>query len=102
MKVTFKHKNGREQIMPERFAKILHKLGRGEYQIGESQIVELAFPGTSDTRTIQQLDAEIKAANAGLSLEQAQLEQKNAEAIPEKEKVKKPASRRGRPRKDRS
>ena len=27
---------------------------------------ELAFPGTSDTRTVEQVDQEIKAANAGL------------------------------------
>ena len=27
---------------------------------------QLAFPGTSDTRTVSEVDAEIKAANAGL------------------------------------
>ena len=28
---------------------------------------EFAFPGTSDTRTVEQVDQEIKAANAGLN-----------------------------------
>ncbi len=32
MKVTFKHKNGREQIMDERYAKILQGLNRGTYR----------------------------------------------------------------------
>lgn len=64
MKVTFKHKNGRVQVMAERYAKILRDLGRGDYEAGESQTVELAFPGTPDARTIRQVDAEIKAANA--------------------------------------
>lgn len=31
MKVIFKHKNGREQEMQERFAKTLQSLGRGTY-----------------------------------------------------------------------
>lgn len=33
MKVTFTHKNGREQVMDEKFAKILSDLGKGSYGI---------------------------------------------------------------------
>lgn len=33
MKVTFKHKNGREQVMDEKFAKILSDLGKGSYGV---------------------------------------------------------------------
>ena len=31
MKVTFTHKNGRKQLMPERMARTLQKIGRGTY-----------------------------------------------------------------------
>ncbi|MCG7328051.1 hypothetical protein [Achromobacter sp. ACRQX] len=30
-KVTFIHKDGREQVMPRRYAEILNKVGRGTY-----------------------------------------------------------------------
>lgn len=69
MKVTFTYKNGRQQVMALRFAKVLASLGRGSFPSGDVQQEELAFPGTNDQRTLQQVDGEIKAANAGLLLE---------------------------------
>lgn len=64
MNVIFQHKNGREQFMQERFAKILQSLGRGTYMTRDMQAVERAFLGPPATSSIQELDAEIKAANA--------------------------------------
>lgn len=77
MKVIFKHKNGRTQVMHVRYAKILSNLGKGDFDHGEGLRAELstpvsklpgdlAFPGTDDTRTVEQVQAQIKADNAAL------------------------------------
>lgn len=77
MKVTFKHSNGREQVMTERFAKILQGLGRGTYQ-AEGEQVERAFHDTDDLRSIHDVGAEIKAENANLAND---LDDLDAEAL---------------------
>lgn len=41
MKVIFKHKNGREQEMQERFAKTLQSLGRGTYMTCDMRAVAI-------------------------------------------------------------
>lgn len=82
MKVIFKYKNGRAQAMHLRYAKILRSLGHGEFDDGEGQLIapaapatnlpgDLAFPGTDDTRTVEQVEAQIKADNAALLNPQA-------------------------------
>ena len=70
MQVDFTHKNGKVQPMQKRFADILQKLGRGTYETrmltAAPQIDGVnaqAFAGSSDPRTIADVDAEIKAAN---------------------------------------
>lgn len=67
-KVTFMHKGGREQVMHEKFAKVLSKMGRGTYMTRD-MVADRAFPGTDDHRTVHQVSEEIKAANADLSAE---------------------------------
>lgn len=43
-KVTFIHRGGREQVMPEKFAKVLQSLGRGSYGEPEKVHVEEKKP----------------------------------------------------------
>lgn len=66
MKVIFKHRNGRQQEMQERFAKTLQALGRGTY-ITRDMRADIAFPGSDDGRTVLEVDAEIKKQNATLT-----------------------------------
>lgn len=40
MKVVFKHKGGREQVMQQRYAKILQGLGRGTYLTRDMRATE--------------------------------------------------------------
>ena len=73
-KVEFTMKNGRKTIMDHRLARHLAKLGRGTYQtaaISESlaNAALSAFPGTNGTRTIYDVDREIKAENAKVAAE---------------------------------
>ena len=58
-------KTGMLRKMPERFAKVLVKLKRVRWP--EPTHTEFAFPGTDDSRTIYDVDAEMKAANAALN-----------------------------------
>jgi hypothetical protein len=57
-------KTGKSKLMPEKHAKVLVKLKRARWP--EPTHTELAFPGTDDSRTIHDVDAEIKAANAAV------------------------------------
>lgn len=41
MKVVFKHKGGREQVMQQRYAKILQGLGRGAYLTRDMRATEI-------------------------------------------------------------
>nr|WP_298117417.1 E3 binding domain-containing protein [uncultured Pseudomonas sp.] len=83
MKVIFKHKNGRTQVMHVRYAKILRDLGHGEYEERENNLgapapqapltasadklpSEPAFPGADDSRAASQVDTLFKAENAVL------------------------------------
>lgn len=40
MKVVFKHKGGRQQVMQQRYAKILQDLGRGSYLTRDMRATE--------------------------------------------------------------
>lgn len=59
-------RNGRRQKVNQKVAEILVK--KGIAQLAD-EAPELAFPGTSDTRTIYDVDAEIKAENAKIAAE---------------------------------
>ena len=57
-------KTGMLKKMPEGFAKIL--VGLKHVRWPEQSTPEFAFPGTDDSRTIYDVDAEMKAANAAV------------------------------------
>ena len=59
-------KTGAVRKMPERFAKIL--VGLKHVRWPEQTNTELAFPGTDDSRTIYDIDVEIKAENSAIIL----------------------------------
>ena len=58
------NKTGAVRKMAERFAKIL--VGLKHVRWPEKAEPEFAFPGTDDSRTIYDVDAEMKAANAAV------------------------------------
>lgn len=64
MKVTFKHKNGREQVMDEKFAKVLQSLGRGSYSTGESPVSVESAPAKPEAEEIKSSKAARELAEA--------------------------------------
>ena len=70
MKTVFTFKNGKTRVMGQRYANVLSKLGKGTYETRELRADDPAFPGTPDTRTIAEVDAQIKADNAEIVTEQ--------------------------------
>lgn len=61
-KVTFTFNNGRQRALTGNHAELLRRLGKGNYLTRDMR----AFPGASDTRTPEEVDAHIKAENAKL------------------------------------
>lgn len=68
MKTVFTFRNGTKRYVSEKTAKALHRIRLGTYATRD-MAADRAFPGTPDTRTIQEVDAEIKKANAGIAPE---------------------------------
>lgn len=66
MKTVFTFRNGTKRYVSEKTAKALHRIRLGTYATRD-MAADRAFPGTPDTRTIQEVDAEIKQANAGIA-----------------------------------
>ena len=72
MKTIFTFKNGKTRVMGQKYAEVLGKLGKGTYETRELRAADPAFPGTPDTRTIAEVDAQIKADNAEIEQEVAE------------------------------
>lgn len=68
MKTVFTFRNGTRRYVSEKTAKALHRIRLGTYATRD-MAADRAFPGTPDTRTIHEVDAEIKQANAGIAPE---------------------------------
>lgn len=68
MKTVFTFRNGTKRYVSEKTAKALHRIRLGTYATRD-MAADRAFPGTPDTRTIHEVDAEIKQANAGIAPE---------------------------------
>ena len=68
MKTIFTFRNGTKRYVSEKTAKALHRIRLGTYATRD-MTADRAFPGTPDTRTIHEVDAEIKQANAGIAPE---------------------------------
>lgn len=62
VKTVFTFKNGKTRTLKP----------KGTYETRELRATDPAFPGTPDTRTIAEVDAQIKADNAEIAAEQAQ------------------------------
>ena len=62
VKTVFTFKNGKSRTIKP----------KGTYETRELRATDPAFPGTPDTRTIAEVDAQIKADNAEIAAEQAQ------------------------------
>ena len=71
MKTVFTFRNGTKRYVSEKTAKALHRIRLGTYA-SRDMAADRAFPGTSDTRTIHEVDAEIKAENAVIAPEPAE------------------------------
>lgn len=84
-KVLFTFKTGRQRLASLRDAEVLRRLGQGTYEtrdMANMPKVEKAFPGTDDPRTVEEVDAYIKAENAALEREDDDgLDDLDAEAL---------------------
>ncbi|EXF45262.1 branched-chain alpha-keto acid dehydrogenase subunit E2 [Pseudomonas sp. BAY1663] len=66
MKVTFTHKNGRKQVMDEKFAKILSDLGKGSY--GVAAMAQPAVEPASAPPVQSEPQQELRASKAAREL----------------------------------
>lgn len=66
-KVLFTFNTGRQRLASPKDAELLRRLGHGSYatrDMADKTKIEKAFPGTDDPRTVEEVDAYIKAENA--------------------------------------
>lgn len=61
MKVTFIHRNGREQMMQRRYADVLQKLGRGTYMTRDMRAQPVVEPVNTEDDALTALRAEYHA-----------------------------------------
>lgn len=64
-KVTFRHRGGREQVMHEKFAKVLRELGRGTYEEQKPVVCVVELPAISSEDEARQAAAKIAESVAG-------------------------------------
>jgi len=88
----FTFNSGRKQLLNHRHAELLQRLGKGSYITRDmadtpkvvKADVQPAFPGTDDPRTVEEVDAYIKAENAKIQQDKGDgLEELDADALRE-------------------
>ena len=67
-KVAFTYKTGRERMLSKHDAELLRRLGKGTYTTRD-MVAGRAFPGASDTRTVEDVGAYIKLENEKLQVD---------------------------------